>query len=668
MLSKPLTMLLKKGSQFQWTPLTQESFQLLQQALIQAPVLAIPDFSKPFVLETDASDLGIGAVFMQEGHPISYLSKSLSIQNQALSTYEKECMAILLAVDKWRSYLQAQEFIIRTDHRSLLFLTEQRAATRLQQKALIKLMDLNFKIQYKKGTTNQAADALSRCQSTTELMAISQVIPSWLENLQEGYHSDPETMQLLTELAVSSENSKGYSLQNGIIRYKGRVWIGHNTLAQNHILQALHSSGVGGHSGIHATYHRVKALFAWPHLKASVTAYVQACSVCQQAKSEHVKTPGLLQPLEVPSLPWTTVSMDFIEGLPKSGGYDVILVIVDKFTKYGHFVPLAHPYTALQVAQLYFHNIYKLHGLPEAIISDRDRVFTSHVWQELFKLSDTKLLMSSSYHPQTDGQTERLNQCLEAFLRCSVHSCPRQWHKWISLAEFWYNTAFQSVIGRTPFEALYRHPPRHFGISNTSQCAIPDLEAWLQERNLLNRLLQQQLLRAQQQMKQQADTHRSERVFQPGDMVYLKLHPHVQNSVASRSNHKLSFKFYGPFKVLQKVGTVAYKLDLPHHAQIHPVVHVSQLKKSVPAAEEVSVNISSICTDPMQPLAPQRILERTLVAKGTGTAARVKIQWNDLPTSLATWEDESDMRRRYPSAAAWGPAASQGGKTVTNRG
>jgi len=121
MLSKPLTMLLKKGSQFQWTPLTQESFQLLQQALIQAPVLAIPDFSKPFVLETDASDLGIGAVLMQEGHPISYLSKSLSIQNQALSTYEKECMAILLAVDKWRSYLQAQEFIIRTDHRSLLF-------------------------------------------------------------------------------------------------------------------------------------------------------------------------------------------------------------------------------------------------------------------------------------------------------------------------------------------------------------------------------------------------------------------------------------------------------------------------------------------------------------------------------------------------------------------
>jgi transposase InsO family protein len=124
---------------------------------------------------------------------------------------------------------------------------------------------------------------------------------------------------------------------------------------------------------------------------------------------EHTKLPGLLQPLLVPSQAWSTVSLDFIEGLPKSGGYDVIFVVVDKFTKYAHFVPMSHPYTALSVAQLYFNNIYKLHGLPEAIISDRDGVFTSALWQELFRLSNTKLLMSSFYHPQTDGQTERLN-------------------------------------------------------------------------------------------------------------------------------------------------------------------------------------------------------------------------------------------------------------------
>lgn len=394
-------------------------------------MLTVPDFSKQFVIETDASDCGMGAVLMQDNHPISYLSKALCDKNKGLSTYEKECMVVLLAVDKWRPYLQGQEFLIRTDHHSLLFLTEQRAATKLQQKALLKLMDLNFKIQYKKGSTNAAADALSRCVVDTDkhLMSLSSCTPSWLEKLQEGYQDDPVTKQLLTELSLNASSNSDYSLSQGIIRYKGRIWVGQNLLAQNHILQALHASGIGGHSGIQATYHRVKSLFAWPKLKHSVQQYVQSCEVCQQAKVEHVKSPGLLQLLAVPDRAWKVVSLDFIEGLPKSQGKDTILVIIDKFSKYAHFLPLTHPFTALSVAQLYFSQVYKLHGLPEAIISDRDRIFTSALWQELFRLSDTQLLMSSSYHPQTDGQTERLNQCLEAFLWCSVHSCPSQWHK-----------------------------------------------------------------------------------------------------------------------------------------------------------------------------------------------------------------------------------------------
>jgi hypothetical protein len=146
MISSPLTQLLKKGVPFLWTDQAQEAFQLLKQALLQAPVLTVPDFSKEFTIGTDASDVGFSAVLMQEGHPIAYLSKPISGRNQALSTYEKECMDVLFAVEEWRSYLQHQQFIIKTDHRSLLFLTEQKATTKLQQKALLKLMDLNFKI------------------------------------------------------------------------------------------------------------------------------------------------------------------------------------------------------------------------------------------------------------------------------------------------------------------------------------------------------------------------------------------------------------------------------------------------------------------------------------------------------------------------------------------
>jgi len=166
----------------------------------------------------------------------------------------------------------------------------------------------------------------------------------------QGYQDDELDKQLLTELSVQSPNAKGFSLPDGLIRFKGRVWVGYNKLAQQHVLQAMHNSGVGGHSGFHATYHRIKALFAWPNMKDTVKMYVQECTVCQQAKVEHVKTPGLLQPLPIPSAPWTVISLDFLEGLPMSNKKNVILVVVDKFTKFGHFIALAHPFTALQVA------------------------------------------------------------------------------------------------------------------------------------------------------------------------------------------------------------------------------------------------------------------------------------------------------------------------------
>uniref|UniRef100_A0A0A9BXC1 Uncharacterized protein n=1 Tax=Arundo donax TaxID=35708 RepID=A0A0A9BXC1_ARUDO len=169
---------------------------------------------------------------------------------------------------------------------------------------------------------------------------------------------------------------------------------------------------------------------------------------------QFVKLLGLLQPLTVPHKAWSIISLDFIEGLPRCNGFTVILVVIDKFSKYAHFLPLAHSFLALQVAQVYFNNVYKLHGLPEVIISDRDCIFTSRLWQELFKLSDTRLMMSS-YHPQTDRQTERLNQCLEAYLRCAIHSCPKKWNAWLPLAEYWYNTTFHSAIGRTPWCSLW---------------------------------------------------------------------------------------------------------------------------------------------------------------------------------------------------------------------
>jgi hypothetical protein len=195
-LARPLTQLLCKGVAFCWGPDQQHAFALLKEAMSTALVLAILDFSQPFVLETDASNIGIGAVLMQGGHPVAFLSKSLYRRSQTLSTYEKECMAIILAVDKWRAYLQHREFLILTDHQSLLHLSDQCLLTGIQHKAFVKLLGLQFSIKYKKGNTNAAADALSRQQ----VNAVSSVTPAWLDNLQHGYQDDPTAQKLLVEL------------------------------------------------------------------------------------------------------------------------------------------------------------------------------------------------------------------------------------------------------------------------------------------------------------------------------------------------------------------------------------------------------------------------------------------------------------------------------------
>lgn len=294
-------------------------------------------------------------------------------------------------------------------------------------------------------------------------------------------------------------------------------------------------------------------------MKQYIADYVSRCTICQQAKPERVPYPGLLSPLPVPEAAWQVISLDFIEGLPKSRTFNCIMVVMDKFSKYAHFIPLSHPFTAFQVALQFMDSVFKLHGLPVAMISDRDKIFTSNLWQTLFKLTGTELHMSTSYHPQMDGQTERVNHCLEIYLRCFVHACPTKWSQWLSLAEFWYNTSFHTSLNKTPFYVLHGQEPRQLGI-DVENCAIEDLDQWLKERSLMQQLLQQHLLWAQKKMKLQADKHRSDRTFAIGDYVYLKLQPYVQSSVASRSSNKLSFRYFGPYMILAKIGSATYTL------------------------------------------------------------------------------------------------------------
>ena len=381
------------------------------------------------------------------------------------------------------------------------------------------------------------------------------------------------------------------------------------------------------------TSKRVGQVFYWKGLQKLVRQYVRECSVCQQNKGENVKSPGLLQPLPIPYAPFVDISMDFIEGLPKSEGKEVILMVVDRFSKYAHLMALAHPYSAITVAKVFMENVYKLHGMPASIVSDRDSVFLSQFWKELFKQQGVNLQYSTAYHPQSDGQTEVVNKCIEGYLRCMTGSMPTQWGRWLSSCEWWYNTNYHTSTMKTPYEILYGMvAPIHIPYT-PKDSHVEAVDQYLTQREDMFKLTRSNLLRSQNRMVQQANKKRSERVFSVGDWVYLKLQPYRQQSVQRRTSHKLSAKYYGPYSIINKIGTVAYKLKLPATAVIHPVFHVSQLKKHV-GNHVVQSDLPVLSEKPL--LQPQKIVGRRMVKKGNAAATQFLVLWKDLPLTEAT--------------------------------
>lgn len=270
-----------------------------------------------------------------------------------------------------------------------------------------------------------------------------------------------------------------------------------------------------------------------------VKTFVHECQTCQVSKPSNKKPLGLIQPLPIPTQVWEDISTDFITHLPLGNGKSIIWVIVDRLSKFAHFNSLPSHFTATTVGAIFLAEAYHLHSMPKSIVSDRDRIFVSKFWLELFRLSGTKLAFSSAYHPQIDGQTKVTNHILETYLCCFVSDSPKLWVQFLPLAEFWYNSSYQSAIQMSPFEALYGRPPQsvHSHVAGSTVVAALD-ETLLQRRQILQ-LIRDNLSKAQQCMRSQANIHHQDRTFQVGDMVLLCLQPYRQLSVRRGSSPNL---------------------------------------------------------------------------------------------------------------------------------
>lgn len=405
-------------------------------------------------------------------------------------------------------------------------------------------------------------------------MIIQTAIP---ERVREAQQHD----RLLSNVKkrISEGRSREFSLdEDGVVRFRGRLCVPQKSEVKADILHEAHRTPYSVHPGETKMYRDLKQLFWWKRMRVDIAKYVASCGVCQQVKAEHKRPAGLLQPLPVPEWKWECVAMDFVIGLPRSPrGRDAIWVVVDRLTKSAHFIPMKTTNSAQDLAPLYIREVVRLHGVPKSIVSDRDSKFVSHFWQSLQSALGTKLTLSTAFHPQTDGQSERTIQTLEDMLRACVLSWKGSWEDHLALVEFAYNNSFQASIKMAPFEALYGRKcvsPLCWNAVGEKSLRGPD---FVQQTSEKVQEIRQNLLAAQSRQKSYADIRRRDLEFAVGDLVLLRVSP-TRGIVRFGTTGKLSPRYIGPFPIVTRVGSLAYRLELPDSMRgVHNVFHVSML-------------------------------------------------------------------------------------------
>ncbi|KAJ9539536.1 hypothetical protein OSB04_032269 [Centaurea solstitialis] len=643
-IAQPLTTLTQKDKKFVWGEKQEEAFQTLKHKLCNAPILALPEGTDIFVVYCDASHQGLGCVLMQKDKVIAYASRQLKIHEKNYTTHDLELGAVVFALKIWRHYLYGTKCTIFTDHKSLQHILDQKMLNMRQRRWVELLNDYDCEIKYHPGKANVVADALSRKErvkpSRARAMGMlvqtslrKQILEAQEEALKLENLKDETLHQLEKEIEVRPD---------GVRYFKDRVWVPKVDHLRSTIMDEAHQAKYSVHPGADKMYKGLREHYWWPGMKKDVALYVRKCMTCARVKAEHQKPSGHLQQPEIPEWKWEQISMDFVTKLPRTKkGHDSIWVIVDRLTKSAHFLPIREDFSIDRLAQLYVNEIVMRHGVPISIISDRDSRFTSRFWQSLQKAMGTRLDLSTSYHPQTDGQTERTIQTLEDMLCACVIEFGGSWDDHLPLVEFSYNNSYHTSIQCAPYEALYgrkcRSPLSWLEVGDR-QLTRPDI---VQETTDKIKTIQERLKVARDRQKSYADNRRK--------TVGIPISP-WKGLLRFGKKGKLSPRFIGPFEILERIGPVAYKLYLPQElSAIHDTFHVSNLKKClseetpVLPLEEIQVNDQLRITEE-----PIEILDREIKQLRRSKIPIVKVRWNSKHGPEFTWEREDFMKNKYP--------------------
>ena len=699
----PLMDLTKKNTDFatEWTDVHTKAFEELKTALTSSPVLILPDFNKPFELVSDASLLGTGAVLLQEGKVVAYTSKKFIPAEKNYTTTEQELLGVVTALGEWRCYFGASDLTLVTDHNPLQYFNTQAVLSRRLARWQEFLAQFDYQWEYRTGRNN-VADPLSRSPALTLMYYISAItdlrrsarvkakkvakpvedptvpkpksrkkkvreeppaeapvpqpeaIPEQVQGtpladlmtrIQEGYKTDPQFNRSRTTDKLTQRD--GYW-------FKGRrLVVPKDDKLRKELVEYAHNPTYSGHTGRQRTLEHLTRDFYWVGMNPMVMKHVATCDTCQRNKAVSQKPGGLLQPTEIPDRFWECVTMDLITQLPQTKtGYDAIAVFVDKLSKMTHIEPCSTTIDAPEFADLLLRTVFRHHGLPRSIISDRDARFTGHFLTTLAERLEFRQRLSTAFHPQTDGQTERMNRVVEDMIRHYVGPYHDDWDTKLALVEFAINNSWQASIEDTPFHAVYGehpHTPTSLSIRDKAPSRAPASQQWLEEYAERTARARKCIAAAQDRQKAYADRARRAVKYSHGQFVWLSAkHVHFK----AGGPIKFMPKYIGPFKIIEEIGprdpetgavklVTACRLELPANYRLHPVFHVSLLKPHVsdgapvPGPAPIEIDTDGTPVFVAEALIAERI--------GRGKETQFLVRWQGYSPAHDTWERESDI-------------------------